>query len=429
MTNPGLPENIQVPSDDLKKVIDKTVDYVIKNGSAFEERLKKNESKGSKFTFLLDDHIYHPYYKWKLSLEGNSKEGSEEVKPESKHASKETTLASVTPPRLLHFLTELPPLSLLDLEIIKLSALAVVINGPEYEEALYSKKKGVDPEFDFLEKNHSLYKIFRTYIEQYKIILALFDDKKNADIQRIWEDLQSPDALLQKSFQRAAFNKQNKTKKKRDKEAEEEKQIAYASIDWQDFVFVDKVEFDAIDEVKELDAPINRDELLYRSLQSKKQALFAEENRLTATDSAEEEGDESPNVPPLQKPDTRERNKEIAHPKGMKIKAAGTSRLKSKSMAVGLEASKEPTIKCPITGKLIPQSKFDTHLKILLRDPRYKQQQENFLKKNFSYASNLSTDEVYDNIKRLMKKRELAGTEHESQNKKLKEPQVIDHKT
>ncbi|CCE87267.1 Piso0_005813 [Millerozyma farinosa CBS 7064] len=421
MTSSSIPENIQVPPDDLKKVIDKTVDYVIKNGSTFEERLKKNESKGSKFTFLLDDDQYHPYYKWKLNYDNDSKEGSEEVNPESKSTGEDTKTASVTPPRTLHFLTELPPLSLLDLKIIKLSALAVAVNGPEYEKALISKKKGVDPEFDFLEKGHSLYDIFQKYIQQYKIVLALFEDKKAADIQGIWEDLQSPDDLLQISFQRAAFNKQNKTKKKRVKEAEEEKQIAYASIDWQDFAFVEKVEFDAIDEVKELDAPISRDELLYRSLQSKKQALFSEENRQTTTERTKEEHDESSNVPHIQESDSSERDKEIARPKGMKIKAAGTSRLKNKSLAEGQDATKEPTIKCPITGRLIPQSKFDTHLKILLRDPRYKQQQENFLKKNFSYSSNLSTDEVYDNIKRLMKKRELAGTEDESQTKKLKE--------
>ncbi|CCE86159.1 Piso0_005813 [Millerozyma farinosa CBS 7064] len=420
MISSSIPENIQVPPDDLKKVIDKTVDYVIKNGSTFEERLKRNESKGSKFTFLQDDDIYHPYYKWKLNDEKDSKEGSEEVKAESKSTSEDTKPATVTPPRTLHFLTELPPLSLLDLKIIKLSALSVAINGPDYEKALNSKKKGVDPEFDFLEKGHSLYDIFQTYIQQYKIVLTLFEDNEAAEIQGIWEDLQSPDNILQKSFQRAAFNKQNKTKKKRDKEAEEEKQIAYASIDWQDFTFVEKIEFDAIDEVKELEAPISRDELLYRSLQSKKSALFAEEYRQT-TATPKEEHDGSSSVPHVQESDSSERDKEIPRPKGMKIKAVGTSRLKNKSLAEGQDATKEPTIKCPITGRLILQSKFDTHLKVLLRDPRYKQQQENFLKKNFSYSSNLSTDEVYDNIKRLMRKRELAGTEDDSQTKKLKE--------
>lgn len=63
-------------------------------------------------------------------------------------------------------------------------------------------------------------------------------------------------------------------------------------------------------------------------------------------------------------------------------------------------------IKCPITGKFIPELQFDNHLKVLLRDPRYKEQQDNFVRKNFTYSSNLTTDEVYDNIKRLARKRE-----------------------
>lgn len=61
---------------------------------------------------------------------------------------------------------------------------------------------------------------------------------------------------------------------------------------------------------------------------------------------------------------------------------------------------------------MIPELKFDNHLKTLLRDPRYKQEQDNFIRKNFSYASNLTTDQVYENIKRLVRKRggdELEG--------------------
>ena len=51
----------------------------------------------------------------------------------------------------------------------------------------------------------------------------------------------------------------------------------------------------------------------------------------------------------------------------MKIKAAGTSRLK-KSLEANTSTTTTNTIKCPITGKLIPENEFDTHIKTLLRD-------------------------------------------------------------
>lgn len=54
----------------------------------------------------------------------------------------------------------------------------------------------------------------------------------------------------------------------------------------------------------------------------------------------------------------------------------------------------------------------------MLRDPRYKKEQENYIRKNFSYASNITTDQVYENIKRFVKKR--ANVEDENPKKKKK---------
>ena len=98
----------------------------------------------------------------------------------------------------------------------------------------------------------------------------------------------------------------------------------------------------------------------------------------------------------------------------MKIKAAGTSRLK-KSLEANTSMTTTNTIKCPITGKLIPENEFDTHIKpcYVIQDIK---EQENYIRKNFSYASNITTDQVYENIKRFVKKR--ANVEDENQKEK-----------
>lgn len=57
-------DDVKVPPDDMKIIIDKMASYVSKNGVDFERSVR---SKGdSRFEFLNDDHEYHPYYKAKI---------------------------------------------------------------------------------------------------------------------------------------------------------------------------------------------------------------------------------------------------------------------------------------------------------------------------------------------------------------------------
>lgn len=51
-----------IPPPDVKNLILKTVSFVIKNGREFEEKLKAKESSNPKFSFLLFNDPYHPYY-------------------------------------------------------------------------------------------------------------------------------------------------------------------------------------------------------------------------------------------------------------------------------------------------------------------------------------------------------------------------------
>ncbi|XP_053951980.1 protein suppressor of white apricot [Anastrepha ludens] len=54
-----------VPTETLKNIIDKTATYVIKNGRQFEETLRAKSV--DRFTFLLYDNEYYPYYLYKVT--------------------------------------------------------------------------------------------------------------------------------------------------------------------------------------------------------------------------------------------------------------------------------------------------------------------------------------------------------------------------
>lgn len=50
------------PPSDLKRLIDKIVEFIVKNGKQFESTLREQDSKHGKFPFLLPSNQYHPYY-------------------------------------------------------------------------------------------------------------------------------------------------------------------------------------------------------------------------------------------------------------------------------------------------------------------------------------------------------------------------------
>ena len=67
---------IPVPTETLKNIIDKTATYVVKNGRQFEETLRAKSV--DRFTFLLYDNEYYPYYLYKVT--GDQDAASKEQK-------------------------------------------------------------------------------------------------------------------------------------------------------------------------------------------------------------------------------------------------------------------------------------------------------------------------------------------------------------
>lgn len=50
------------PPSDLKRVVDKIVEFILRNGRQFETVLVEQDVKHGRFPFLLPSNLYHPYY-------------------------------------------------------------------------------------------------------------------------------------------------------------------------------------------------------------------------------------------------------------------------------------------------------------------------------------------------------------------------------
>lgn len=365
-----IPKGIKAPLGDVKDNIDKTVEYVLKNGESFEERLKSNPEK---FPFIVNGDEFYQYYEWKLGRlpqDNSIKDASNELSIPVEEAKEEKV-------EDLEFLVNKGTIPPIDYETMKLSALFVARNGPNYLKPLHSHLSG-SRQFDFLSPNHSYHPLFKQLVTQYEKTIDIISNPQPLPKRDLFKD----------SYLRAKYSKRDKLKEESESQKFKERQLQYASIDWQDFTVVGKIEFNSVDQVIELPASLKREDLIRRSLEERSKGL--ELQILTAP------APEEPTVVTEEKEDVVE-----PVPKGIvpgKIRSAGESRLKK---------TKTKTIICPITGKHIEESKFDEHLKILLRDPNYLVQKQNYINKNFKYGSNLNDDEVYENIKRLTKKRSL----------------------
>jgi splicing factor 3A subunit 1 len=57
-----------LPPPDIRAIVDKTAQFVARNGIEFEKRILANEKNNVKFNFLTSTDPYHAYYKVRVSI-------------------------------------------------------------------------------------------------------------------------------------------------------------------------------------------------------------------------------------------------------------------------------------------------------------------------------------------------------------------------
>ncbi|KAK9458345.1 Pre-mRNA splicing factor PRP21 like protein-domain-containing protein [Dipodascopsis uninucleata] len=413
-----VPVGLIIPPPDIREIIEKTADYVHRNGSSFEARIRENERKNTRFNFLNPSDPYFPYYEWRLDENREGRGGLMHGSSETKPSAEEPEEIGPKEPPPLEFAITMPRIAALDLDILRQTALFVARNGRSFA-SLLAQREERNYQFDFLRPNHSLYQYYMKLVDQYVKVLSPPKDLK----ERLEDNIKNKYIVLERAQQRADWKKYQEAETQKAAEEAEAEKIAFAQIDWHDFIVVETIEFTHADKEVELPPPMSLSELEHASLEQKQLLSLFNASKLLAIEEAPPTADdvevetitevaESPAAPPsnLRFDEDEERIKERqealrrqrqaqadaqapASKQNMKIRAAGSTRLVSK------RETKEIMQECPRCHMLIPASEYSEHIRIELLDPRWKEERA---KAEARYSmSNLTTSEVATNIKRL----------------------------
>ncbi|CAH8609796.1 unnamed protein product [Heterobilharzia americana] len=236
------------PPPEVRNIVDKTASFVARNGPDFESRIRQNEISNPKFNFLNPADPYHAYYQHKVRefAEGRTPEPAaiRLTLPSAARLAQDTpksiqeTFTPKDPPVEFEFVYDPPSINGIDIDIIKLTAQFVARNGRQFLTQLMNREQR-NYQFDFLRAQHSMFGYFTKLVEQYTKILIPPKDI----VSKLDEELEKPKRLLEDVKYRVEWHKYQERQRKREEEAAERERVAYAMIDWHDFVVVETVDF------------------------------------------------------------------------------------------------------------------------------------------------------------------------------------------
>ncbi|ORX56120.1 hypothetical protein BCR36DRAFT_410149 [Piromyces finnis] len=383
------------PPPEIRNIIDKTASFVARNTVQFENLIKEKEKFNPKFSFLNPNDPYYSYYQFKIkeSKDGKSSDDSKKLEEiENKEKEKKEKIPEKPIPKepsAYEFMAELPAISAQDLDILKLTAQFVARNGRQFMTGL-AQREQKNYQFEFLRPNHSLFNYFTKLVEQYtKVLIPSKKLFQNLDIT-----MTDKYTVLDRALQRVEYKTYQEEQKKKEEEKADAEKIAYASIDWHDFVIVDTIEFTEADESMDLPPPMSLSELQHMSLVQKKANLVSTneiENKKEEDQAGDMEMDEEMDV----EDDSQKASSGLIH---IDSNAPIKIRTDYKPKALKSQLEQQTQI-CPRCGQAIPISEMDEHVRIELLDPKWREQKKiseakkkdsNLLQTGIDVAANLN---------------------------------------
>lgn len=183
------------PPPDIRNTVDRTAALVAKRGTAIEARIKGDERANVKFAFLNDGDSYNAYYRAKIeairdgtgpladAAQGSPAVGSPAVdgpgsgqlmRVDGQEAMEEEMdqqdAQRPTEPKPHLFSVDLPNISAVDLDVIKLTALFVARKGKAFSQQLLDRERNSN-QFQFMRPQHSLFGLYSRMVEQYRLVL------------------------------------------------------------------------------------------------------------------------------------------------------------------------------------------------------------------------------------------------------------------
>jgi len=446
----NAPEGTIIPPVGLRDVLEKTAGYVIRNGQHFEDQIREKNGSNPKMSFIFEGDAYHAYYAWRKSEikagRGNnvsagragdvSFQGREERKgPE--------------PPEEFMFSARVPNISAQDLDVVKLTALFVAKNGRGWMTQLSQREAG-NFQFDFLRPQHTLYQFFSRLVDQYQDLLT--GDSTDGGrpqkkrITSLEQNVKERFQVLDRAKKRAEWVKHQEAQKVAKEEQQEKERVEYAQIDWHDFVVVETVVFDERDENTELAAPTTKNDLQSASLEQKaamsinpnrriEEAFpsFNDHEQFYGQQNQQQQYPQTPaaQMPPptqpyypqaAQQPYQQQPPATAADDSFSRINTLQQDRDRARAAQEAARSTATPmrirsdyipraqqkrqgatTSICPNCKQAIPNEDFSEHIRIEMLSPEWREQSARAAHR--SSTTNLSTQEVANNLKRLASQR------------------------
>jgi len=276
------PAGVVLPPKDIRAIVEKTAGYVARNGAVFEDRIRQKEVNNAKFSFLNSSDAYYPFYAWRLDEVRAGRGTAVSAGRAAEEAAKEPEKPKgPDPPPDFHFSARMPNISALDLDVVKLTALFVAKNGRSFATTL-AQRESTKSQFDFLRPQHSFYQFFSRLVDQYTELLTGGDvdggKPEKARIAELDASVKNKFHVLERAKKRAEWVKYQESQKVAKEEEAEADRLAYAQIDWHDFVIVETVVFNEADEQTDLPPPTSLNDLQSASLEQKADMSLAPSN-------------------------------------------------------------------------------------------------------------------------------------------------------
>ncbi|KAM5539086.1 hypothetical protein V8D89_007309 [Ganoderma adspersum] len=449
---PKFASGLILPPPEIKSVIDRTAAFVARsaNPPQFEEKIRENQRQDPKFAFLNSADPYHAYYRHRMDkvVRGEVEEGpapKEGEKVEEKPEEPVVPLDLGEEPPVPEFILNIPNITVIDLDTIKLTALFTARRGRPFLSAL-SAREGRNYQFDFLRPTHSLFGYFNRLVEQYsrvllpsKEILAQLKERTHDGAR--WKDLE----VASKRARWEQVKREQDKKREDDKEAE---RVAFAEIDWHDYAIVQTIEFTAADATSELPPPMSVQEVENMTLAQKRMAAMIMETtvedieahraRQAAADAEaaaaaredddavmEESDDEDDETKERRRRDEEERQMEIERAKAIQassLDVGGPMKIRTDYVPKLSKKGGEKLTTCTICGQQIPVDELQEHMRIELLDPKWKSQRDALEARKAQASELLRGANVVSSLKNLARTRvDIFGAEADEEKRKKEE--------
>ncbi|CAH9130130.1 unnamed protein product [Cuscuta epithymum] len=426
------------PPPDIRSIVDKTSQFVVKNGPEFERRIVLSNAGNAKFNFLNPSDPYHAYYQHRLS-EGRAQNLASGQQLPSKIADSDAPESApsapssdsidamakpdpsaqfrpirkvLEPPEAEQYTVRLPEgITGEELDIIKLTAQFVARNGKSFLTGLTSREIN-NSLFQFLKPTHSMFMFFTSLADAYSKVLM--PPKGLTD--KLRKSAADMTTILERCLNRLEWERSQEQARQKAEDEIELERLQMAMIDWHDFVVVETIDF-ADDEDHDLPPPMTLEEVIRRSKMSSmdEEEDFVEPGKEVEMEMDEEEVqlvEEGMRATTIE--DNSVQNSEIMaitedHDPPMRI-VKNWKRPEERSLP-----ERDPTkyVISPITGEMILISEMSEHMRISLIDPKYKEQKERMFAK-IRDTTLAQDDEISRNIVGLARTRpDIFGTTEE----------------